>query len=71
MYFWLVSYSKRIKNDSKNKICVFIVAVDNLADAENLTAAEEEEQKKREEAKLSVDNQLNGEVKPTDQYVFY
>jgi hypothetical protein len=68
MYFWLVSYSKRKKNDS---ICVFIVAVDNLADAENSTAAEEEEQKKREEAKLSVDNQLNGDVKPTDQYVFY
>jgi hypothetical protein len=38
-----------------------------LADAENLTAAEVEEQKKREEAKLSEDTQLNGNVKPTDE----
>jgi hypothetical protein len=40
-----------------------------LADAENLTAAEEEEeeQKKREQAKLSEDIQLNGEVKPTEE----
>jgi hypothetical protein len=38
-----------------------------LADAENLTAAEEEEQKKREEAKLGEDNQLNGDVKPTEE----
>jgi hypothetical protein len=41
-----------------------------LADAENLTAAEEEEQKQREQreqAKLSEDIQLNGEVKPTEE----
>lgn len=38
-----------------------LVAVDNLADAENSTAAEEEEQKKREAAKL------NGEMKKTEE----
>ncbi len=50
-------------------VCVwwFIVAVDNLADAENLTAAEEEEQKKREEAKLGEDGKPNGDVNGVDQ----
>ncbi|CAF0874259.1 unnamed protein product [Adineta steineri] len=43
------------------------IAVDNLADAENLTAAEEEEQKKREEAKLGAEVKPNGDVKGTDQ----
>jgi hypothetical protein len=38
-----------------------------LADAENLTAAEVEEQKQREEAKLSEDIKINGNVKPTDE----
>jgi hypothetical protein len=33
-----------------------------LADAENLTAAEEEEQKKREEAKLGEEVKPNGEI---------
>ncbi|CAF3954112.1 unnamed protein product [Rotaria sp. Silwood2] len=45
------------------------IAVDNLADAENLTAAEEEEQKKRAQAKFSEDMQLNGNVKATDQTI--
>ncbi len=40
-----------------------------MADAENSTAAEVEEQKKREQAKLDEDMQLNGDVKPTDEYV--
>ncbi|CAF0793707.1 unnamed protein product [Adineta steineri] len=43
------------------------IAVDNLADAENLTAAEEEEQKKREEAKLGAEVKPNGDVQGTDQ----
>ncbi len=38
-----------------------------MADAENLTAAEEEEQKKREEAKLGEDAKPNGDVNATDQ----
>jgi hypothetical protein len=39
-----------------------------LADAENLTAAEEEEQKKREEAKLGEEiKQPNGEINGPDQ----
>jgi len=38
-----------------------------LADAENLTATEVEEQKQREQAKLSEDIRLNGDVKPTDE----
>ncbi|CAF5113089.1 unnamed protein product [Rotaria magnacalcarata] len=42
------------------------IAVDNLADAENLTAAEEEEQKKKAQAKLGEDAKLNGEVKATE-----
>ncbi|CAF3533579.1 unnamed protein product [Rotaria sp. Silwood1] len=45
------------------------IAVDNLADAENLTAAEEEEQKKRAQANLREDIQLNGKVKATDQTI--
>lgn len=40
-----------------------------MADAENLTAAEEEEQKKRAQAKLGEEAQLNGNVNPTDKYV--
>lgn len=44
----------------------FLVAVDNLADAENLTAAEEEE-KKRAQAKLGEHTEVNGNVKPTEQ----
>ncbi|CAF2697147.1 unnamed protein product [Rotaria sp. Silwood2] len=43
------------------------IAVDNLADAENLTAAEEEEQKKREEAKLGEGSKLNGDVPGANQ----
>ena len=54
------------ENDTRTHQC-FLVAVDNLADAENLTAAEEEEQKKREEAKLSEGGKSNGDVKPGDQ----
>ncbi|CAF5229631.1 unnamed protein product, partial [Rotaria magnacalcarata] len=42
-------------------------AVDNLADAENLTAAEEEEQKKREEEKLGEEKKQNGDVPGGDQ----
>jgi len=38
-----------------------------LADAENLTQAEEEEQKKREEAKLVEEGKPNGDVQGTDQ----
>jgi hypothetical protein len=40
--------------------------VDNLADAENSTAAEEEEQKKREEAKLGEVNKLNAAMNTTE-----
>ncbi|CAF0948727.1 unnamed protein product [Didymodactylos carnosus] len=46
------------------------VAVDNLADAENLTAAEEEEEKKRKEldkAKLMDEVKANGDVKVEDE----
>ena len=43
--------------------------MDNLADAENSTAAEEEEQKKREAAKLSEEKKLNGEMKKGDESV--
>ena len=41
-----------------------------MADAENLTAAEEEEQKKREEAKLVEEIKPNGEIQG-DQYVLF
>lgn len=41
--------------------------MDNLADAENLTAAEEEEQKKREAAKLDEEAKANGDVQGEDQ----
>ncbi len=41
--------------------------MDNLADAENSTAAEEEEQKKKEQAKVGEETQLNGDVKPTEE----
>ncbi|UJR26618.1 hypothetical protein I4U23_007937 [Adineta vaga] len=52
------------------------IAVDNLADAENLTAAEveeqkkhqaaQEEEKKRQAAKLNENTQLNGDVQETN-----
>ncbi|CAF0938668.1 unnamed protein product [Rotaria sordida] len=45
------------------------IAVDNLADAENLTAAEEEEQKKCAQAKLGEVMRLNGNVKGTNQTI--
>ncbi len=41
--------------------------MDNLADAENSTAAEEEEQKKKEQAKVGEETRLNGDVKPTEE----
>ncbi|CAF4493315.1 unnamed protein product, partial [Rotaria socialis] len=46
------------------------IAVDNLADAENLTAAEEEEQKKKAQAKLGEDAKLNGEALNKADYFF-
>ena len=55
---------------------IYLVAVDNLGDAENLTAAEVEEQKKREAAKeeekkrevakLNETSQLNPAVQETE-----
>ncbi len=67
MSFWLVSWNIWTKKINDKYWWWFLVAVDNLADAENLTAAEEEEQKKRDEVKLGEVIKPNGDVKGTEQ----